>query len=129
MHGVVSPEAFARPEVATFVTRAEERGCARLSDLDELVRALGADEEDVDSLESYLETLGIDITDDCGRDGVEPTAFRNGELAAATTDALQLCLNEIRRYPRVAAPRPPPSTTSPEPCRHDDRWTPHSSFH
>ena len=53
----------------------------------------------MDALEAYLETRGIDITDDCGRDGVEPTAFRNGELAAATTDALQLFLNEIRRYP------------------------------
>jgi hypothetical protein len=27
------------------------------------------------------------VTDDCGRAGVEPTTFRNGELAAATTDA------------------------------------------
>jgi RNA polymerase primary sigma factor len=103
MHPVVSPELITRPEVATFVNRAEERGCARFSDLDELARTLGADEEDVDSLESYLETLGIEITDDCGREGVEPTAFRNGELAAATTDALQLFLNEIRRYPLLTA--------------------------
>src|SRR5919112_839360 len=103
MHPVVSPELITRPEVATFVNRAEERGCARFSDLDELARALGADEEDVDSLESYLETLGIEISDDCGREGVEPTAFRNGELAAATTDALQLFLNEIRRYPLLTA--------------------------
>src|ERR687889_536259 len=83
MRPVVGPELITRPEVATFVTR--------------------ADEEDVDSLESYLETLGIEITDDCGREGVEPTAFRNGELAAATTDALQLFLNEIRRYPLLTA--------------------------
>jgi RNA polymerase primary sigma factor len=34
---------------------------------------------------------------------VEPTTFRNGELAAATTDALQLFLNEIRRYPLLSA--------------------------
>jgi RNA polymerase primary sigma factor len=100
---VVSPELITRPEVATFVTRAEERGCARFSDLDELARMLGADVEDVDSIESYLETLGIEISDDCGREGVEPTAFRNGELAAATTDALQLFLNEIRRYPLLTA--------------------------
>jgi RNA polymerase primary sigma factor len=57
----------------------------------------------VDALESHLESQGIDITDDCGRTGVEPTAFRNGELAAATTDALQLFLNEIRRYPLLTA--------------------------
>ena len=34
---------------------------------------------------------------------MEPTTFRNGELAAATTDALQLFLNEIRRYPLLTA--------------------------
>ena len=67
------------------------------------MRALGVDDEDVDSLESYLESLGIEISDDCGRAGVEPTSFRNGELAAATTDALQLFLNEIRRYPLLTA--------------------------
>ena len=57
----------------------------------------------MDALESYLEAHGIDIGDDCGRAGVEPTTFRNGELAAATTDALQLFLNEIRRYPLLTA--------------------------
>ena len=32
-----------------------------------------------------------------------PPRFRNGELAGATTDALQLFLNEIRRYPLLTA--------------------------
>jgi RNA polymerase primary sigma factor len=50
-----------------------------------------------------LEAHGIDLGDDCGRSNVEPTTFRNGELAAATTDALQLFLNEIRRYPLLTA--------------------------
>jgi RNA polymerase primary sigma factor len=103
MQPVVSQDLMSRPEVAAFVTQAEERGCAQLSELDELVRALGVDDEDVDSLESHLESLGIEFSDDCGRLGVEPTAFRNGELAAATTDALQLFLNEIRRYPLLTA--------------------------
>jgi RNA polymerase primary sigma factor len=103
MHRVVGQDLTTRPEVAAFVARAEERGCANLSDLDELLRAMEADPDDVDGLESYLETRGIDITDDCGREGVEPTSFRNGELASATTDALQLFLNEIRRYPLLTA--------------------------
>ena len=103
MQPVVSQDLMSRPEVAAFVAQAEERGCAHLSELDELLRSLGADEEDVDSLESYLEARGIDITDDCGREGMEPTSFRNGELASATTDALQLFLNEIRRYPLLTA--------------------------
>ncbi len=103
MHPVVSQDLMSRPEVATYVAQAEERGCAQLSELDELVRALGVDDEDVDSIESHLESLGIEISDDCGRAGIEPTSFRNGELAAATTDALQLFLNEIRRYPLLTA--------------------------
>ena len=85
------------------MARGEERGCINLSEFDELVQALDLGEEDVDALEAHLESQGIDIGDDCGRTGVEPTTFRNGELAAATTDALQLFLNEIRRYPLLTA--------------------------
>ena len=103
MRRVVGQDLTVRPEVAAFVAQAEERGCANLSELDELLRAIEADPEDVDGLETYLEGRGIDITDDCGREGVEPTSFRNGELASATTDALQLFLNEIRRYPLLTA--------------------------
>jgi RNA polymerase primary sigma factor len=99
----VAQELSSRPEVAALIARGEERGCINLSEFDELAQALELVDEDVDALESHLESQGIDITDDCGRVGVEPTAFRNGELAAATTDALQLFLNEIRRYPLLTA--------------------------
>ena len=60
--------------MVAFVSRAEERGCANLSELDELLRSIEADPEDVDGLETYLEGRGIDITDDCGREGIEPTS-------------------------------------------------------
>jgi RNA polymerase primary sigma factor len=99
----VAQELTSRSEVAGLVARGEERGCINLSELDELAQALELADEDVDALETYLESQGIDISDDCGRTGVEPTTFRNGELAAATTDALQLFLNEIRRYPLLTA--------------------------
>src|SRR5215210_4318649 len=93
-------EAITRPELAALVARGEERGgCVTLSEVDELAQALELSEEETVALEAQVEQLGIDISDDCGRDGVEPTHYRNGELAAATTDALQLFLNEIRRYP------------------------------
>jgi len=70
-----------------------------LSEIDEVAQALELDDEDLDSLETQLDKKGVEINDDCGREGIEPTLYRNGELAAATTDALQLFLNEIRRYP------------------------------
>jgi RNA polymerase primary sigma factor len=99
----VAHELTSRPEVAALVARGEERGCINLSEFDELVQALELGDDDLDTLEAHFEALGVDIGDDCGRTGVEPTTFRNGELAAATTDALQLFLNEIRRYPLLTA--------------------------
>src|SRR4051794_14199148 len=93
-------ESTTRPEIAALIARGEERGgCVTLSELGELAQALELGDEETDALEAQVEELGIDITDDCGRDAVEPTHYRNGELVAATTDALQLFLNEIRRYP------------------------------
>jgi len=99
----VAHELTSRPEVAALVARGEERGCINLSEFDEVAQALELGDEDLYVLEAQLESHGIDISDDCGRAGVEPTTFRNGELAAATTDALQLFLNEIRRYPLLTA--------------------------
>jgi RNA polymerase primary sigma factor len=99
----VAQELTSRPEVVALLARGEERGCINLSEFDELVQTLELMDDDVDALEAHLESHGIDIGDDCGRPNVEPTTFRNGELAAATTDALQLFLNEIRRYPLLTA--------------------------
>jgi RNA polymerase primary sigma factor len=97
-------ELTARPEVAALVARAEERGgCVTIGELDELAQALELSDEEFDAVETNLEGQGVDISDDCGREGVEPTHYRNGELAATTTDALQLFLNEIRRYPLLTA--------------------------
>src|SRR5215218_290548 len=103
MRNVAAADLTSRPEVAAVLTRGEERGCINLSELDELVQALDLAETEIDVLEAYIESHGIELSDDCGRSTVEPTTFRNGELAAATTDALQLFLNEIRRYPLLIA--------------------------
>jgi RNA polymerase primary sigma factor len=96
-------ELSARPEVASLVGRGEESGCINLSELDELAQTLELLDDDIEVLEDLLEAKGIDLSDDCGRPAVGPMTFRNGELAAATTDALQLFLNEIRRYPLLRA--------------------------
>jgi RNA polymerase primary sigma factor len=96
---VAASELTARPEVAALIARGEERGCVELSELDQLE----LNEVELHDLENLLEAADIEVADDCGRVGVEPTSFRNGELAATTTDALQLFLNEIRRYPLLTA--------------------------
>ncbi|MBV9918370.1 MAG: sigma-70 family RNA polymerase sigma factor [Solirubrobacterales bacterium] len=46
-----------------------------------------------------LEERGLEVRDDCGREHVEQTSYANGELAAQTTDAMSLFLQEVRRYP------------------------------
>jgi RNA polymerase primary sigma factor len=93
----------ARPELAGLLQRGEERGCVTLSELDDATQALELSEEEAESLHAQLEAQGIEVSDDCGRDGVEPTRYQNGDLASTTTDALQLFLNEIRRYPLLDA--------------------------
>ena len=82
-----------------LVARGEETGCINLSELDEQITALELPDEEVEAIHERLDQAGVDLSDDCGRVGVEPTHFKPGDLAGATTDALQLFLNELRRYP------------------------------
>src|SRR4051794_36800459 len=96
-------EGTSRAEGAAVVQRGEEGGWANLSGVSELARALELEDEEIDALQAQLDELGIDLTDDCGRDGVEPLRVQPEDVATATTDALQLFLNEIRRYPLLTA--------------------------
>jgi RNA polymerase primary sigma factor len=89
--------------IESLVATGEEQGCVNLSEFDELIQGLELDEDEVAALQERLEVRGIELTDDCGRSGVEATRVVNGEVAGTTTDALQLFLNEIRRYPLLTA--------------------------
>jgi RNA polymerase primary sigma factor len=84
--------------VRDLLARGEQRGCIELSELDEVISSLSLTEEQADTLHEEIAERGIRLDDDCGRDGVESTSYRNGELATQTTDALQLFLNEISRH-------------------------------
>jgi RNA polymerase primary sigma factor len=89
-------------QIAALLDRGEEQGCINLTELTQLVQTLELEDEDVDSLYERIERRGIDLTDDCGRESVDAT-YLNGDLATATTDALQLFLNEVGRYPLLTA--------------------------
>ncbi len=82
---------------------AEESGCVNLSELDQIARRLDVGEDELPSLHEAFEARGIDVSDDCGRSDVPPTSYVNTGLAVATTDALGLFLNEIRRHPLLTA--------------------------
>ena len=88
-----------RPEIALLLARGEEIGCINLSELDEQAATLELSDEDLEALHERIDAKGIVLTDDCGRQGVADTHFKLEDLNGTTTDALQLFLNEIRRYP------------------------------
>src|SRR3954453_5100101 len=85
-----------------LVERSAERGCISLSELNDYVEKLDLDEDDVQELYRNIEDRGIAITDDCGHESDRAT-YVNGDLAAATTDALQLFLNEAGRFTLLTA--------------------------
>jgi RNA polymerase primary sigma factor len=83
--------------IAALLDRGEQHGCLGLSEVDELAQALELEDDDLGRLYEQLEARGIDLRDDCGRDA-EPAPVDDAALASATTDTLQLFLNEIGRH-------------------------------
>jgi RNA polymerase primary sigma factor len=86
-----------------LLARGEESRCIELSELHALVEALDLSEDRVEALIEEIEGRGIELADDCGREPAEHVTYANEDLAAATTDALQLFLQEVRRYPLLTA--------------------------
>ena len=74
-----------------------------LSELGDVVSQLELEDDDVGELHARISELGIDLTDDCGRQGIEPTKIQPQAFAGQTTDALQLFLNELGRYALLTA--------------------------
>src|SRR5881392_660160 len=101
----MADQALANPEIEALLERGEEMGCLNLSEVDDLAKRLEYDDDELDTLHERIDARGIDLTDDCGRTDATSTRveFKPEELATSTTDALQLFLNEIRRYPLLTA--------------------------
>ena len=91
--------------IAHLLEHSEEHGCVHQSELYELVQKLELEEEDVEHLLERLESHGIELTDDCSRAFEEDVSYTNTQIASATTDSLQLFLNEAGRYPLLTAPQ------------------------
>src|ERR687887_620040 len=89
-------------EIAALVAEGERQGCLNLTRFNELVAEHELDDEEVRGIYDQLDERGIEVTDDCGREEAEST-FVNGDLAVATTDALQLFLNEAAKWPLLTA--------------------------
>ena len=89
--------------LAHLLEHAEEHGCVHQSELYELTHKLELDDEEVEQLLERLETHGVELTDDCSRAFEEDVTYTNPQMASATTDSLQLFLNEAGRYPLLTA--------------------------
>jgi RNA polymerase primary sigma factor len=89
--------------LTALIDRAEEQGCVNLSQFSELLAELDLDEDELARVYEQLEERGIELSDDCGQVREDDATFVNGDLAHATTDALQLFLNEAGRYKLLTA--------------------------
>jgi len=85
-------------QIDALIARGEQEGCVNLSQLNELVGEHELDEDEVARVYEQLEERNIELSDDCGHESADST-YVNGHLAVATTDALQLFLNEAGRWP------------------------------
>jgi len=84
--------------VGALLQRAQERSCLDISELDTLARDLDLDDQGMTAVYDQVEACGVEVRDDCSRPDAKDARFRLSELNAATTDALQLFLNEAGRY-------------------------------
>jgi len=89
--------------LTALIDRAEEQGCVNLSQFSELLHELDLDEDELAHVYEQLDERGIELSDDCGQIREDDATFANGDLAYATTDALQLFLNEAGRYKLLTA--------------------------
>jgi RNA polymerase primary sigma factor len=87
-----------------LLEQGEELGCLNLSAVSEFLQEANLDEDQTTGFFEQLEERGIALTDDCARPDAQSAVYVNGDLAVATTDALQLFLNEAGRYKLLTAP-------------------------
>jgi RNA polymerase primary sigma factor len=90
-------------QLAALIERGEPEGCINLSAFSELTQELELEGQELEALYDQLDERGITLTDDCSVGAREEPTYVNGDLAVATTDALQLFLNEAGRYPLLTA--------------------------
>jgi RNA polymerase primary sigma factor len=94
---------MSQPELTSLIDRGEEQGCLNLSEVTSYLQTDDLPENEVEAFWNQLDERGIELTDDCGRAFEEQSTYVNGDLAIATTDALQLFLNEAARWPLLTA--------------------------
>ena len=94
---------MSRETLGPLLDAGEEAGCLNLSEFSAAVQDVELDDDELEALYAELEERHITLSDDCARTQKQGPTYVNGDLATATTDALQLFLNEAGRYPLLTA--------------------------
>jgi RNA polymerase primary sigma factor len=81
-----------------LLAHGHEHGTLPLSDVERAIEQLGLSDEEGEALYEQLDEEGIELQDDTGRERSQPTSV-DRLLIDATTDSLQLFLNEMTRFP------------------------------
>lgn len=97
-HDAATTEQTADEQLDALIEGGEARGCVQLSEVSALVQELGLDEAQAQAVHDRIDARGVEVSDDCGHSAAA-MQVENGDLAAATSDALGLFLRELRRYP------------------------------
>ena len=94
---------MSRETLTPMLEAGEDAGCLNLSEFSAAIQDIELEDEELEALYEELEERGIKLSDDCGRATAADATYVNGDLATATTDSLQLFLNEAGRYPLLTA--------------------------
>jgi RNA polymerase primary sigma factor len=94
---------MSQEQLKTLLDHGAEVGCVNPSAFTIVLQELDLDEDELANLYEQLDEKGIEVTDDCSLPEVEETTYANTEVAAMTSDSLQLFLNEAGRYPLLTA--------------------------
>ena len=90
-------------QLRALLEHGEELGCVNMTAFTTLVHELELDDDEVAALYERLDERGIEVSDDCGLPDLEETTYVNPQVAAMTSDSLQLFLNEAGRYSLLTA--------------------------
>src|SRR5712691_2571812 len=90
-------------QLRVLLEHGEELGCVNMTAFTTLVQELELDDEEVAALYEQLDERNIEVTDDCSVPDLTATTYANSQVAAMTSDSLQLFLNEAGRYPLLTA--------------------------
>jgi RNA polymerase primary sigma factor len=89
--------------INALIELGEREGCLELSEIARAVDSAELHDDEIERLYDDLQLRGIELSDDCGRAQTPDSTYVNGNLAESTTDALQLFLNEMGKYPLLTA--------------------------